>query len=552
MSGVPVSRRLWITPLSPVHMGTDEDYAPTGYVIEGDALYEFDYQALQNLPQSERAAFDKLLSGKATADMLTHIQAFFHKNRDWLIPAAVNVVYVSDGLASLYKARVGQAANIESRGGKVQNKLEIERAAYNPIDRRLFLPGSGLKGAIRTALLDSLNQGKRSKHKENNRDLQKRLFGGAFDTDPMRLLHIGDCSWQGAEDLNSAEILFAVNRKKQPVEKNGVLLQSQAEQKGLYQMLECATPFRAHAFQGLLDIPDLSGIKGKQDQLPRRQFSFSDVASACNRFYRPVFDAEIALLKKRGFLDTDWQKTVMSLLDDSGIRQRLDNNEAFLLRAGRHSGAESVTLNGVRSIKIMQGSGGRASWESAAKTIWLSTGDQQDKRYLRPFGWLLVEMTALIESPPEWTEAQEVIDRHASKMLGWLKAVNEHRAELAVVVESNREKAARRAEEKEKEAAEEARHKEVEEKRMAAMSPLEREIEEVCKQGQGSNPAATLFNKLEAGDWTGEADKLIVANKIKSLWESEKTWNPGFAGTNKKKKQQCERCRKVLVYLGDN
>ncbi len=31
MSGIPETRKLWITPLSPVHMGTDEDYTPTGY-----------------------------------------------------------------------------------------------------------------------------------------------------------------------------------------------------------------------------------------------------------------------------------------------------------------------------------------------------------------------------------------------------------------------------------------------------------------------------------------------------------------------------------------
>ena len=47
--------QLAITPLSPVHLGTGQDYEPTGYVIDDGALFEFDgIAALQALPAAER------------------------------------------------------------------------------------------------------------------------------------------------------------------------------------------------------------------------------------------------------------------------------------------------------------------------------------------------------------------------------------------------------------------------------------------------------------------------------------------------------------------
>ena len=200
-------------------------------------------------------------------------------------------------MAALYKGRVGKAANIESGGKQVLNALEIERAAYNPQSRRLILPGSGLKGAMRTALLDAINSGDRSQPRETNRELQQRLFQYTMrelHKDPMRLVQVGDCAWHGPEAANSAEVLFAVNRKKHPVIKNGKEVSSQAEQRNLYQLLECATPFRFRAYRGLLNIADLTDFNDRQGKLPRFKFSFGEVATACNRFYRPIFDREPA------------------------------------------------------------------------------------------------------------------------------------------------------------------------------------------------------------------------------------------------------------------
>ncbi len=554
MSTVPQSRKMWITPLSPVHMGTDEDYVPTGYVIEGNALYEFDSRALENLPPAERRALNQLLAGKATAELLKNVQAFFYRNREWLIPAAVNVAPVSEEMSKLYQARVGRAANIESGGKMVFNSLAIERASYHAANRRLFFPGSGLKGAMRTALLDNINNGQSARQGERNRELQQRLFRYSMrdlHKDPMRLIQVGDCAWHGKDNLNSAEVLFAVNRKKYPVVKNGRPVISQAEQHDLYQMLECATPFRFRAYRGLLNIADLSGFHSNQDKLPERRFGFREIAAACNRFYRPILDAETRILKNRGYLDANWRSSLETLLADASIRSRLDNNEAFLLRVGRHSGAESVTINGARNIKIMNGKGKKPTWASETKTLWLATSDKNDQCYLRPFGWLLVELTEPDETPAPWPEAETLIAVHEKKMRQWLDAVQRRRQSLQTKVQEAKKQWQRQARETAKREAAEKAEQAAEKIRLASMSPLERQIEELCRQDV-NNPAAVLFNKLKAGEWQSRDEQRVVAAKIRALWQDKKCWIPAFGGTNKQKVRQRDKCLKVQAYLDDN
>lgn len=118
-----------------------------------------------------------------------------------------------------------------------------------------------------------------------------------------------------------------------------------------------------------------------------------DIAQACNDFYRPLLEKELQLIDRLGYADPAWISHIHGLL------KQVDNNKAFLLRVGRHSGAESVTLNGVRSIKIMKGRGETPGWESSAKTIWLAAPDTSASSGMMPFGWVLVEIDPDSEAP---------------------------------------------------------------------------------------------------------------------------------------------------------
>jgi CRISPR-associated protein Csm5 len=405
--------QLAITPLSPVHLGSGQDYEPTGYVIDDGALFEFDgLAALSALPELERAKLGKILDGAPTQVMLRQVQGFFYSNRDRLIAASRRVVRVNPSVEAFYRDRIGQVAQRETGGREVQNRLEIERTAYNPVNGAPILAGSGLKGAIRTALLDGENRGNSLRQvedrrrggtrNENNQELQQRLFlyqAGKFELDPMRLVRLADAA-PVAPDALATQVHFAVNRKKQPVTVGGRLVDSQAEQRGLYQLLECLPPFQAQAFRSQLSIQDTGGVESRHWPDSTLRFDLQAIVAACNQFYRPILEQETQLLRERGFLNEGWDESLQRLLQGpSG--DALESNRAFLLRVGRHSGAESVTLNGVRDIKIMKGQGERPERLPAAKTLWLAAEEPGQQHGLLPFGWLLIEPYQESERPSD-------------------------------------------------------------------------------------------------------------------------------------------------------
>lgn len=115
---------------------------------------------------------------------------------------------------------------------KVINKLEIDRTAIDPITRLPILFGSSLKGAVRTALLDQINNGDKARPNEKSQGLQQRLFDyqQCFEQDPMRLVQFADAPWVDEAGLPATQIHLAVNRKKAPVmDAKGQLRASAAE-----------------------------------------------------------------------------------------------------------------------------------------------------------------------------------------------------------------------------------------------------------------------------------------------------------------------------------
>ena len=501
--------RLAITPLSPVHLGTGQDYEPTGYVIDAGALYEFDgIGALRALPAAERERLSKILDGRPTQAMLLQVQSFFHDNRARLIAASRNQVRVNPTVEAFYGERIGKVAQHESGGNKVQNRLEIERTAYNPPSGRPIIPGSALKGAIRTALLDQYNNGAslpaelRGDRKANQK-LQEHLFRyqmRELERDPMRLVRLSDAALARPDDF-ATEVRFAVNRKKQLVMKGDVLLQSQAEQKNLYQLLECLPGMEARAFVGELSIQGAGGLESPR--WPELRFRFGEIAVACNRFFRPILGRELDLLHQRGYLDEAWAEQVQGLLQGP-LGKAVDEDRAFLLRVGRHSGAESVTLNGVRHIKIMKGKGEPPEYLDDAKTVWLASDERQSQRHLLPFGWLLVE--------PHWDAAELApwpLKIASSAVADWRAAVRVRQAAVqAEADEIKRREEARLRDAEEARQAEEARAA-----RLASLSEEARKIEHL-RELLARDRAA---NRKEAG---GALTEQLVA----LLKEAEESW----------------------------
>lgn len=527
MTNVLNHYRLHITPLSPIHIGTGDSYDPTQYVIEDGVLYEFDTgAALQALTAADRAELLKITSGKPTPQMLKGVQAFFYQRRDQLKPWAVQQIPVLEGVADLYRDRIGQTAQREGQGREVLNKLEIDRYARNPVSREPVLLGSSLKGAIRTALLNQVNNKQSARERQGLHEFQGRLLQYRdpergrlhLELDPLRLVQIADAAWQG-QGLPGAEIHFAVNRKKQPVvDAQGRLRKAMGESENLNQILECVPPWRYRAFTGQLTLQDVSGLsvsdhRGER-RLPDPRFTLKDIAHACNAFYLPNLTRERKILKERGFVDSTWDAAITQTLQR--VKDKITANQAFLLRVGRHSGAEAVTLEGVRKIRIMQGHGQPAGQADTAKTLWLAANDKNQTAGLLPFGWLLVEVEPLDAPVNDWPELKQLCEPH-------LKTA-QHFAEQQAKQQETLAKARVEAEQRRREEAEQARVKaeaEAEQTRRAAeqaecLARMSENARRAIKLREQLTPASRnkgkghgLFNTLknmitEAENWTTE------------------------------------------------
>ena len=76
----------------------------------------------------------------------------------------------------------------------------------------------------------------------------------------------------------------------------------------------------------------------------------------------------------------------------------------FPLRLGRHSGAECLTIEGVRTIKIMGKKGERPKDGPNSTTVWLAGDSNKATSGLLPFGWVALEVLDVDPTAPLWPE----------------------------------------------------------------------------------------------------------------------------------------------------
>jgi len=203
------------------------------------------------------------------------------------------------------------------------------------------------------------------------KDLEIELMKGSFDTDPFRLVKVSDCLPVG--DVNT-KILYAVNKKKTI---------SKFEARGPFQILEVIQP--GAIFNGTISIVEMPPKAGITTPVTADKLFESLI-----KFYGGAFDFECLMLRRIGVDVGAYAKAKDDYKD-------IVNSKAFFIRVGRHSGAEAVTIEDNRSIKIMQGKGKQPKYEDASTTVWLASDDSRPKSNtaLLPFGWLLLSTVEL-------------------------------------------------------------------------------------------------------------------------------------------------------------
>lgn len=130
-------------PLTPIHIGDGTELAPENFKIDGDDLVRFDAAAvLAAMPAQAQARFLQALDG----GRLKEAQAELHKG----VTPQHHLERVAVGRASLAELKVAVEDPL------VRNRRSGAASPFIRTGGRPYVPGSSIKGALRTALVNAL------------------------------------------------------------------------------------------------------------------------------------------------------------------------------------------------------------------------------------------------------------------------------------------------------------------------------------------------------------------------------------------------------------
>ncbi len=485
-----------ITIHAPLHIGCDAVYEPMGFVLDEKAhlLTRFDpAQFIASLAPKDRETLSALCQ-RGDLPAIMQIYKFFRGRT-----AQGKQVKVSPEFTAHYQKTLSTSdTNIQND----LNKFIIERTAFKASDGRPFIPGSSVKGALRTGVLNHLCGG-RSISKDSKKLEKILLKFNRIDEDPFSHVKISD--FQPAGDV-ATRIVYAINKKKKP---------SQREARGPYQILEVIEP-------GAVFTGEITVRQPHPSHRIKQAITLEALLSGTHAFYQSEYSREKDDLRA------------------GGLPQFSFNMEQgdTMIRMGRHCGAESVTLKGNRSIKIMMGKGQAPYFAPYSTTLWLAAASPTPKGTagLSPFGW------ATLSPMPPALEKQ--LDQQENAYLGALKQIERERKQQALEAQRLAQDAQRREAEKQAALEQEKRAQEARQKELEAMSPEDRELTEIFDiQPVIENEVVDLFNRLDQFE---APQKQKAAQKIKAFYQACGKWK-----VNKKKKKQYEKVQKLKSILGE-
>src|SRR5208282_4129206 len=144
---------------------------------------------LRMLKQEEKGRFSAICK-IGTLESIVELYRFMHQRCPPNIRATE--VAVCEELVSHY------VKNLETQRHNFNMKKEfsnfvIPRTAFNPNSGLPYVPGSSVKGALRTAYLNAQQKNKPAGRHNKGKDLEKELLKyEMLETDPFRLVKVSD------------------------------------------------------------------------------------------------------------------------------------------------------------------------------------------------------------------------------------------------------------------------------------------------------------------------------------------------------------------------
>lgn len=350
-----------LTTITPIHIGTGEDYVPVDYVIikESDNKNYFYFINREKFINHiiEHNMYEKFLTICNTASSMA-INKFIFDNFnkemiDW-------TMLVTNEVVNTYENNIKMNTKKNEK-----NRLEIRSFISDNFSKNIYIPGSSIKGSIRTAVLNYKIKNEKSNAGLTNygksTDLEKNILKikeKNNSDDPFRLVKVSDFKedTQVSDGKRCSFVDKVINVKSGKVISEG---------KGLPVLMELSR--RNEKFTGEITIIN--------DESRNDNIDMNLITKAMNYHY--------------GENSYNFESTTFpSVFNDKVIKEFENvknqikmNQNSFLMKIGNHSGAFEVTLDGYRKIKIKIGEN-RYIESDRQTTIW--TNDLNNM----PLGWV--------------------------------------------------------------------------------------------------------------------------------------------------------------------
>lgn len=355
--------------ITPIHIGSGDTLDPLTYFIKNKMMLLLDqYRFISSLSEKKKMEFIDYIDRDRMSELRTFIRSNAEVNADYIIYSAK----VSDEVEKEYQDKVGDR--------NLNNQLLIHSYIRQPYSPAAYIPGSSIKGAIRTAVLNFLLHDadfpKLSKvehyRKENYAPKKARLLEAEIldniketnygvnpniQRDPFRMFKVFDMPLPS----NAMEVRKVFNisgRSDGHTSSLGIPM--------VYELAKSKTDFEG-TIELLLDEREkLNEIAMKKDQI-NLDINLALIKDACITYYGNNFIEE-----KEHFehLSPTYYNALYQVFDN------LQDNE-IIIRLGKFSQIEFMTLNQFREPKTPK----NVPYKNYGKTRNLADGKI-------PMGWV--------------------------------------------------------------------------------------------------------------------------------------------------------------------
>lgn len=372
------TRRYKVVPLTPVHVGSGTTIGPEEYYFDGRELVRFGTaNTFGKMTDGERRHYEKVMDG---ADFLAGIDL------------VRNVAKRHASETTIYRVAIGDECKARLDVKEVQRDNAVQSMAHVGESGNALIPGTAIKGAIRTALLSERLAKQPAMMEQFGKQIRANS-GSRLNVDSVAMerdvLHIGQNAMEAdpfrfltVRDLQVRASGFRVDRF-QIVGRDGLPKTGNNNNSGIAiygERLVAMADGMANASAGTLEIAleqqkqknrDVKALLGNAVSI-----GWAELEESTRSFFLRRFEADRERFSPLfGWLKPTWLDVI--------------RNNGLFLRVGRYSHFEAASLDGIRRGWQSMPYRGKAIESGSSRTVCTL----QDGKDRAPMGWIWLVRT---------------------------------------------------------------------------------------------------------------------------------------------------------------